>query len=480
MPAASAQGLTDMVIDEIRYIEPRLPSDAIEYKPDTPEILLPEQLYAKSAILMEARSGRVLFEKNAEQIMYPASTTKILTVLVALLKTDDMSQIVTLSETAGDIPDDSSTIPLKVGETISFLDLLYATMVRSGNEGANLIAETISGSIPAFVDEMNQAAAMIGCTKTHFTNPSGLHHSEQYTTALDMAKIARAAMQIEKFRPIAAAYSYRLPRSNLRGARVLPNNAASALLNPNHQVENPPNTHYYEYAIGIKTGFHSHAGYCYVGYAKKDGVELVSVVFYTSNSGRWVDTKRLMEYGFTQVVSMTPLQMYYQNPLTVETSGFSMADPDLGRLQLDLMPKGDPREVFISATRAEMEAISRDMKRVAIIDYTHDFAAPIEAGDTMGTFTYYPPDGGSEVAYDLVASRSIERRLNAPRSIAEIEMAVYSDPNPFPPFSLEFLFLVLAPFGAAFLVIYLLMRLFRRTGRHRKGRVPKPGNRYFR
>ena len=149
----------------IYYIEPELPSDVEPYDPEHPEDLYEDQLYAKSAILIEASSGEVIFEKNADATMYPASTTKIMTVLLGIMM-GDMNQTVYLSQTAADIGDDSSDMGLDVGESINFKDLLYGTMVRSANEGANLIAETLYGSVPAFAEVMNEAAAMYGCTGT--------------------------------------------------------------------------------------------------------------------------------------------------------------------------------------------------------------------------------------------------------------------------------------------------------------------------
>ena len=130
--------------------------------------------------------------------------------------------------------------------------------------------------------------------------------------------------------------------------------------------------------------------------------------------------------------------------------------------------------------RTEMEAMARNLKQTVLIEYTRSFNAPITQGEVMGKMIYYPADGGSPVEYELLASRSIARRLNAPKTLEEIEAEVYADPNPFPPFSWELLFVALSPFAGLFIVIRLLLRLFRRTGRHRKGRVPKPGNRYFR
>lgn len=460
--------------EEVKYVAPSLPSDADPYDPEHPEELNADQLYAKSAILIEASTGEVIFEKNADAVMYPASTTKIMTVLLGIMM-GDMSQTCYLSETAAAIEEDSADMGLDVGESINFQDLLYGTFIRSANEGANMIAEAVSGDIPTFVQLMNDAAAMYGCTSTHFANANGLHNDDHYTTAHDMAKIAQAAMQNETFRDIAKSYTYSLPRSNLHSSRVL-TSSSRVFFNPS-LAENDA---YYEYATGIKTGYTARAGYCFVGSAEKDGVELISVVLYTSASGRWTDTKKLMEYGFSQFVSMTPQELYAQNPITIETSGFSLDDEGYGRLELGLRAQTGSRTVSIVATKSEMDTMARNLRQTVLIEYTRDFTAPIEQGEVMGTMTYYPADGGSAVKYDLIASRTIPRREDAPLTLEEIEALVYADPNPFPPLSVELVLMIFLPVGGVFLGIRLLMRLFRRTGRHKKGRVPKPRNRFYR
>lgn len=465
-------------VQETTYEAPRLPSDVDPYDSEHPEELNSDQLYAKSAILIEATSGEVIFEKNADDIMYPASTTKILTVLLGIMM-GDLNQEVTMTESAHTVEAGSSTTRYDVGETFSFRDLLYATMVLSGNDGANLIAETISGSVAPFVDLMNTAAGMYGCTSTHFANANGLFDENHYCTVRDMAKIAKAAMENETFRQIAGTYSYSLPRTNVNRTRVI-TGVDRNWMNANQEVTEKKASTYYPYATGIKTGFIDKAGYCYVGSAEKDGVELISVVFYTSSEGRWLDSAKLMEYGFSQFVSMTPAELYYENPIVMETAGFSLDDSDLGRLQLEAEPQDGARTVHIVATKAEMEAMSRNLRQTVLIEYSRDFSAPIQKGEIMGVMTYYPADGGSPVLYNLVAGRTILRRENAPLTLEEIEAAVAADPNPLPPLSVELALAVLLPAGAVFLLIRLLMHLFRRTGRHKKGRVPKPKNRYFR
>ncbi len=153
--------------------EPTLSKDAPPYDEEHPDLLEAEQLYGQSVILVEQNSGTVIFEKNPDEVMYPASTTKIMTVLLGILMTEDLNIKVTVSDTAMNIPADSSTMGLQAGEEISFIDLLYGTMMRSANEGANVIAETVSGSIGEFVELMNRAAIAFGCTNTHFANPHG-------------------------------------------------------------------------------------------------------------------------------------------------------------------------------------------------------------------------------------------------------------------------------------------------------------------
>ncbi len=464
--------------EEIEYIAPRLPSGVDPYDPEKPEELSTDQLYAKSAILIEASTGEVILEKNADERRYPASTTKILTTLLGIMM-GNMNQTVTMTETAMVYEEGVSEIDLEVGETINFSDLLYATMVRSGNDGANLIAEVIAGDNYRFAELMNNAAAMYGCTGTHFTNPSGLHDPNHYTTARDMAKIARAAMENETFQKIASTYTFSLPRSNLRRSRML-TGASSNWLNKNQETTEDYTSTYYPYATGIKTGYTAAAGYCYVGAAERDGVQLISVAFYTTNGGRWSDSRKMMEYGFSQFVSMTPQELYNQNPITVDTSGFSLEDEELGRLTLEVQPRVDQRTVNIVATKSEMDSKARNLRQTVLIEYTRDFAAPIQKGEVMGTMTYYPDDGGSAVVYDLLAGRTILRRTNAPLTLEEIEALVLADPNPLPPLSPELVLLFLAPLLVVALLILLLWRIFRHFYRHRHSRLPKSLNRHFR
>ena len=453
--------------------EPTLSPDAEKYDANHPENLSEDQLYALSAILISQDTGEVIFSKNPDEIRYPASTTKILTVLLAILFAEDLNETVTVSETAMNIPADSSTMGLQVDEEIRLIDVLYGTMLLSGNDGANVIAETVSGSIPAFVDLMNQTAAALGCDSTHFANAHGYHDDNHYTTARDMAVIARYAMQNELFRQIAGTVTYAIPRTNKHRARTITTKSSYMLSGS----EENPNKYYYPNATGIKTGSHSHSGYCFVGSASSQGVNLISVVFFTGNRARWADTIKLMDYGFSQYMSISPVQLYNMNPITIETSNYSTSDTGRGRIQLVCQPMDAADSTRIIATKAEIQRMADRLTDTVLIQYTRDFIAPIAAGEQIGTLTYFP-ELGDPVVYRLNASRTVARRENVPKTLEEIVQETYADPNPFPPLTVEIVLLFLSPAILLGLIILLIRFLLRR--RHRRfGSTPRPVSRHL-
>ena len=453
--------------------EPTLNPNAVKYDEAHPEDLSADQLYALSAILISADTGEVIFEKDPDVRRYPASMTKILTVLLGIMMVDDVYRYITVSETAVAIPEDSSSMHLHAGEEIRFIDVLYGTMLVSGNDGANVIAETVSGSVPAFVDLMNSTAEMFGCSDTHFVNPHGYHDDNHYSTARDLAVIARQAMQNDLFCEIAAATSWSIPKTNKQRARTI--TTKSEYMLPG--TEENPNKYYYPAAIGIKTGSHSMSGYCFAGAAEKDGVRLISVVMYTGKRARWADTIKLMNYGFSQYVSVTPLDLYNMNPITIESNNYSTSDPSRGKVRL-ICQLQDPSFVppKIVATSAEVKRMASNLKNIVSIQYSRDFAAPISAGEVLGTMTYYPAYG-DPVVYNLSASRSVARRENVPKTLEEIVNETNADPNPFPPFSFELLMIFLAPVVIIALLVGLVIYLLKKQ-HTRRLRTPKPSHRY--
>ena len=457
------------------YPAATLAPDAAAYDPDHPENLEADQLYAWSAILIESSSGDVIFEKQADERRFPASTTKIMTCYLGLLYVEDLDQIVTVSETAIDVPSDSSTMKLQAGEELSFRDILYGTMLLSANDGANVIAETVSGSIAAFVDLMNATAWNMGCTNTHFNNAHGYTDPAHYTSARDLAIIAQYAMQNDTFREIVSTASYTLPRTNLSRARTMTN--TNELFSTG--TEEKPNKYYYPDAIGIKTGNTDASQYCFVGGALRDGVELISVVLYTGQRARWADTIKLMDYGFSQYMSVSPIDLYEMNPIRIETSSYSTDDPDMGTLRLNCIATDASlaAKAVIVRRRSVVQVLSQNLRSTVLIQYTRDFKAPIAAGEVMGTMTFLLEDG-TPVVYNLVASRSIAVRDNIPKTVEEIWEETYADPNPYPPLNSDFIV-----FGAGIalvltLLIHFLAHLYR-LRKKRGGKVPPVSSRYF-
>lgn len=465
-PPARAESSGDD--DGIYYIEPKLSEDAVPWDATHPELLDPEMLYAKSAILVEADTGEVLFEKDADAIMFPASTSKILTAYIALqVATELESDLVTISQSAIDlVPEGYTKVPFSAGEQVYMSDLLPAMLVRSGNEAANAVAEHISGSVSNFAELMNRTASMLGCSEdTHFVNPSGAHDPGQYTTARDMAIIARAAMKDERFRQYVSSHTYDMPATKLEsGAAGHPQRQ----LVGGTDILNNESSAYYRSATGIKTGYTDAAGYCFVGSAERGGIELISVVFYTSAAGRWSDTRKLMEYGFTQIESISPESLYAEEPRVIEVAGFSLDDPFHGELTLGIRATEETqtRDMTIVGNKERIDFLRENFNQVSAIEWVKEFRAPIAMGDVMGKLTFYSESSGT-AEYDLVATRSVEAREDAPPTLEQIEAYTAADENPLPRLSGD----LFVPPALAALGVFLVLRFI---SRHRKKRAKAP------
>ena len=248
-------------------------------------------IQAEAAALLDAKTGTMLYGKHANQRMYPASMTKVMTVLLACekVKLDDM---VTVSENAvNSIPWDSSKADLVPGEEISLSDLLNAVILVSGNDAAVVVAEHIAGSEEAFVEMMNERAKELGCTDTHFVNPHGYHDENHYTTPYDMALIVQAASRNEQMNKIWGNNDHNIPATSKHEAR---------LLNHSDKMLQPTTAFYDERIKGGKTGFHNQALNTLASYAVNGDVELVSVIMKDNGyDATYVDTKTLLDFGFS-------------------------------------------------------------------------------------------------------------------------------------------------------------------------------------
>lgn len=457
--------------NEDDFVSPTRPPGAPDYDSEHPEELVPEQIVARAYILIEPKTGNVLDSRNADMLLFPASTTKILTALIAL-QYGNLEDTLTVSANAVNIPEDASRVPFKENEVVTLKDALYGLMLRSGNEAAIAIAEYVDdGDVNAFVARMNQAAQMMGCTNTHFTNPHGYHDDAHYTTAEDLATMFIAALRNDTFREIIGTYSYALAGTKENPPRAITNSNIHLNLDPEN---------YYRYvdSKGGKTGFTSAAGYVLVEVAERDGVELVCVAMYSGKYSRWMDTKWLFDYGFEQYTSITPEEIYAQNPITLQISGFSLDDRELmGELEVDIQAQDTTRAVRFIDENARIEQILSNYSDYTSIEWTSELRAPIAKGQKMGTITFFPPNEES-VTYDLVASRSIDLRENAPPSLEEIEQRVAEDPSPFPPLSLDWILPPILWAGGGLFVVYQIYRFIRRR-RKRAKRLPTPKKRTF-
>lgn len=275
--------------------------DTPSYDPDHPEKLMDSQIVAHSFYLMERSTGLTLRERDADVIHFPASITKIMTLLVAL-KYAELTDVLTISSTAMDIPDDASRVPFSAGEQVTMEDALYGMILKSGNEAANAIAEYVAGDIPSFAQLMNEEAWALGCKNTNFVNPHGLHNESHYTTAEDLALIMDAGLNFEEFRKILGTPTYTLSSTNINPARTIKST--------DQHMDNTNANRYYKPVFAGKTGNHEAAGYTLIEAASRNGIELIAVVLNTGFDYRWLDTHWLFEYGFTQFKSVTPEQIY--------------------------------------------------------------------------------------------------------------------------------------------------------------------------
>ena len=249
-------------------------------------------IYAESGILVDLDTQEILYSKNIDNQLYPASISKVMTTLVAI-ESSSPEEPVTFSQHALDsIEWDSSNIGCRLNETLTMEQCWYAMMLNSANEVCCGVAEHISGSIEAFVEKMNQKAAELGCTNTHFSNPNGLPDETHYTTAHDMALIANAAYQNETFRQVFSTRQYEIPPT--------PQYTETRYLYNHHKMMQPDTEYYYEGCLGGKTGYTETALNTLVTIASRNGKNLLCVTMRTQGRQVYTDTASLFDYGFSQ------------------------------------------------------------------------------------------------------------------------------------------------------------------------------------
>ena len=384
---------------------PALAESPSDYNKSVPQLLTEANLYAEAAVLVDAENGDVLFAKNAKQRMYPASTTKVMTLLLALESGVAMDTTIVIPQQAMDIPADSSLIPVFPGDMMTFRDLLYGFMLTSGNDGANAIAVMVNGSVEGFVARMNKRAQELGCEDTHFANPHGYHDENHYSTPLDLARITCEAVKLDAFRKIVSSPFYTMTIQ--RGKNTL----ETRVSNTNSMLKSD-NPYYYVDCIGVKTGYHSAAGHCFIGAAERDGVRLVTVDMKTvGNVEKWVDTIRLFNYGFTRYTGYTMEEMYTfagGRIATLKVSNAISTDPNGGMLAPRIAQISDPDYVRMveNDNVAAMDRAIDDFVSRCELTITSDMVAPLSEGEIIGKLRYVD-QSGKVITAMLVSDREI-------------------------------------------------------------------------
>lgn len=249
-----------------------------------------QDITSAAAVVVEESTSTILYAKNMEQPLYPSSAVKIMTCLVAL-ENSSLDEQVTMTETGvAEVTDGSANISSQLGEVFTMEQCLYAIMVGSANDIALQVAEHVGGSVEAFVQKMNEKAKEVGCKDTVFTNPTGLPDENQHTTAHDLARITRAAMQNDTLRTIASAASYTIPATNLSGG--------DRVLTSNFTMTKPGDPAYYQGCLGGKEGFTQASGSVLTTAAKRNGMTLICVVLNGASGQTDDEAISLLDYGF--------------------------------------------------------------------------------------------------------------------------------------------------------------------------------------
>ena len=392
-------------------------ADALTETGDTPDseskdvaagagVVEAPELSAQHALLLDMDTGFVYFSRDPEGRAYPASLTKILTVLLAVEavergEIDLKTEITADDDCMRGLDEQSSTAGIVPGEKMTFENVLYCAMISSANEACNIIATTVSGSIDAFVERMNSRASELGCTGTHFVNTHGMPDDNHYTTASDLAKITREAMQHELFATICNTVERTVPATNKSDTRELQN--TNGLINRNSTMY--PG-YYYEPAAGIKTGHTSAAGYCLISTAKQDEIHLLCIVL--GSGAAQQDNGSMVFYNFTDTLTLYRwvFNNFSRQTLLGSTELVGSVAVALGSDtdSVSLRPQNDVLAVIPNG--ASPEDFTRKITVYSERDNT-TVTAPVAAGDVLGEISV-EKDGMVYGTVPLVAAVDVE------------------------------------------------------------------------
>ena len=349
-----------------------------------------------SALLMDYSSGKILYEKNINEKRYPASLTKIMTAII-VLENCELSDTATVSyDAVMSLSSGYVTANLQVGEELTVEQLLYVLMVGSSNDAAIVLAEHVSGSVENFATLMNEKAKELGCRSTNFVNPNGAHDENHYSTAYDLALIAKYAMQNDTFRTLVSTTFYTLPTTNKydREDRIFRTTNSLLHLDTSDRADN----YYYQYATGIKTGFTTPAGNCLIASANKNNLELITVVLGASQtkdglSQRYLDTLSLFDYGYNTYT----LKQIINKGGIIQTLNIKNATRKTKKVEA----------VVANDVYALMKQVDKDSAVLPEINLNDNLKAPLKKGDVIGSVTYTVD--GIQYTEDLLANNDVKK-----------------------------------------------------------------------
>ena len=360
---------------------------------ETGDEITASQLYAQSAVLMDADSGRILFAKNGQEERAMASTTKIMTCILAL-ENGDLSEEITVSAEAASQP--AVRLGMRKGQRFRLNDLLYSLMLESHNDSAVAVAECVGGTVEGFAAMMNRKAMELGCSDTYFITPNGLDAEDEtgkhHTTAADLARIMKyCIMDSEKkdaFLEITRTESYQFSDCDGSGSYSCSNHNSFL--------------HMMEGALSGKTGFTADAGYCYVGALRRDDRTFIVALLacgWPNNKGyKWSDTRKLMDYALENY-------QYREFGTEEETVSVVVENGTAGGF-----PGADGVQIRASAETEPFRVLLKSGEEIDVeYDVPESVEAPVEKGQTLGT-VIYSLNGGTLREYPLAADASVRKR----------------------------------------------------------------------
>lgn len=346
-----------------------------------------KDITAPNLLLAETSTGKILYERNSDERIYPASLTKLMTAIL-VVENCELDEIVTVSDKAvNSVPSGYVNANLQVGEELTVEDLLYVMLIPSANDAANALAEHVGGNIESFSSMMNTRAKELGCTGSNFTNPSGLHQEEHYTTTKDLFLISQKAVENSIIKKIIGTTIYSLPSTNKYTKET------RTFTTTNYMIRKSLTKYYCDYCIGAKTGYTGDAKNCVVEFAKKDGVEITAIVMGEDSKvkgQKFLDAKEMFECVFENYKIK---ELAKQND-KYETVRVINGTKDTN--QLEVLYKNSVN--ILSKNNSEKEIETK-------VEYTN-LKAPIQKGNVVGKLIY--EYDGITYETELIANSNVE------------------------------------------------------------------------